>query len=133
MTIPRADKNVITVLLYPQGQRQRNTDLARFVNTNEPIACGNGPTAEKVSRSSIATLTPGVWINDKITHYADRVLIAPNQSMKKKVHVYPTFFMSRLHNEGAGGRGYNFEAIRNNDSRIKGGSDPWTSYTSQSM
>ena len=51
-----------------------------------------------------------------------RVLIAPNQSMSQtKVHVYPTFFMSRLHNEGAGGRGYNFEAVRNDDSRIEGG------------
>ena len=28
--------------------------------------------------------------------------------------------MSRLHNEGAGGRGYNFEAVRNDDSRTEG-------------
>ena len=33
-----------------------------------------------------------------------------------KVHVYSIFFMSRLHNEGAGGRGYTFEAVRNDDS-----------------
>ena len=29
--------------------------------------------------------------------------------------------MSRLHNKGAGGRGYNFKAVRNNDGRIEGG------------
>ena len=29
--------------------------------------------------------------------------------------------MSRLHDKGAGGRGYNFEAVRNNASRIEGG------------
>ena len=54
--------------------------------------------------------------------FVGRVLIAPRQNMSQsKVHVYSTFFMSRLHGEGAGGRGYNFEAVRNNDSRIKGG------------
>ena len=29
--------------------------------------------------------------------------------------------MSRLYDKGPGGRGYNFEAVRNNDSRIEGG------------
>ena len=75
MTIPRADSNVIILLLQPQGQRQRRTGVAGGVNTNEPLSCGNEPTAEKVSRSSIATLTPGVWIDDEIINYVDRVLI----------------------------------------------------------
>ena len=38
-----------------------------------------------------------------------------------KVHVYPTFFVSRLHRESAGERGYNFEAVKNDDSRVDGG------------
>ena len=45
--IPRADKNRMTVLLQPQGQRQRRTDITGVVNTNDPIACRNKPTAEK--------------------------------------------------------------------------------------
>ena len=122
VTIPRADKNVITSLLQLQGQRQSITDITGVVNENESIAYRNKPTAEEVSRSSIATLTPGVWINNEVIHYMGRILVALDQSMSQiKVHVYPTFFMSRLHNEGAGGRGYNFEAVRNNDSRIEGG------------
>ena len=68
VTIPRADTNVITILLQPQGQRQRRTDKTEDKNANEPIACRNKPTAEKVSRSSIATLRPGVWTNDEIIH-----------------------------------------------------------------
>jgi len=51
-----------------------------------------------------------------------RVLIVPRQNMSQfKVHVYSSFFMSRLHDKGTGGRGYNFEAVRNNDIRIEGG------------
>ena len=89
---------------------------------NETISCINEPTAEKVSRGSVATLAPGVWINEEIINYVGRVLIAPDQSMSQtKVHVYPTFFMSRLHNKGTGGRGYNFETVRNHARRIKGG------------
>ena len=39
----------------------------------------------------------------KIIYYVGRVLVAPDQSMSQtKVHIYQTFFMSRLHNEGAG-------------------------------
>ena len=38
-----------------------------------------------------------------------------------KVHVYPTFFMNRLHNESAEARGYNFEAVITGDGRIDGG------------
>ena len=52
VTIPRADKNVITLLLQPQGTGDEEV--------NEPISCRNKPPAEKVSRNSIATLTPGV-------------------------------------------------------------------------
>ena len=37
-----------------------------------------------------------------------------------EVHTQP-FFMSRLHNEKAGARGYNFEPVQNNVSRIYGG------------
>ena len=60
VTIPRADKNVITLLLQPQGQRKRRTDKTENKNTNEPIARRNKPTAEKVSRSSISHInTPG--------------------------------------------------------------------------
>ena len=60
--------------------------------------------------------------NDEIINYLGSVLIVPEQSMsQKKLHVYPGFFMSRLHNKGARGRGYNFEAVRNNDSRIEEG------------
>ena len=66
VTIPRADKNVITLLFQQQEQRQRRTGVARVINTNETISCGNEPTAEKVSRSSIATLAPRVWINDEV-------------------------------------------------------------------
>ena len=47
-------------------------------NTTEPIACRNEPTTENVSRSTIATLTPGVWINDEIINFVDRVPIASN-------------------------------------------------------
>ena len=51
-----------------------------------------------------------------------RVLIAPNQyTSQSKSHIYPTFLVSRLHNKSAGERGYNFEAVKNNDSRIDGG------------
>ena len=54
--------------------------------------------------------------------HVGRVLVAPNQSTSQtKVQVYPTFFMSRFHNKGAGGRGYNFKVVRNHDSRIAGG------------
>ena len=82
----------------------------------------NEPTADKVSRGSIATLANGVWINDKIIHFVSKVLVTPRQNTSQlKVHIYSTFFMSRLLVEGAGRRGYNFEAVRNNDSRIKGG------------
>jgi len=50
-----------------------------------------------------------------------RVLIASDQSMSQtKVHVNPTFCMSRLYNKGAGGRGYTFKVVRNSDSRIEG-------------
>ena len=73
-------------------------------------------------RSQEATLAPGVRINDKIINFVGRVLIAPGQTMSQmKVHVYSIFFMTRLHNTGAGGRGYTFEAVRNDDSRIEGG------------
>ena len=69
----------------------------------------------------MVTLTAGVWINDEMINYMGRVLVAPNQHMSQtKVHVYPTFFMSRLHNKSAGERGYNFEAAKNDDSRIEG-------------
>ena len=37
------------------------------------------------------------------------------------MHIYSTFFVSRLQGEGVRVRGYNFEAVRNNDSRIEGG------------
>ena len=51
-----------------------------------------------------------------------RVVITPRQkTSQSKVHIYATFSMSRLPDKGAGRRGYNFEAVRNNDSRIKGG------------
>ena len=54
--------------------------------------------------------------------FVGRVLIAPRQNMSQsKVHVYSTFFMSRLHDEGAREREYNFEAVRNDESRIEGG------------
>ena len=69
----------------------------------------NEPTADKVSRGSIATLANGVWINDKIIHFVGRVLIAPRQNISQpKEHINSTFFMSRLLVEGAGRRGYNF-------------------------
>ena len=38
-----------------------------------------------------------------------------------KVHMYPNFFMSRLHNKGARTGGYNFEAVGNIDNKIEGG------------
>ena len=60
VTIPRADKNVITLLLRRQGQRQKRTGAVEDVNTNETISCRNEPMAEKVSGGSIATLAPGV-------------------------------------------------------------------------
>ena len=121
VTIPRADRNLITRLLQPHGQRRRITGRTGDENANEPTACRNKPTAETAARSSTATLTPGVWINNKIIKYVGRVLIVPNQQMNQaKVHVYPTFFMSRLHNESAGSRGYNFKARKNNDDRIDG-------------
>ena len=71
--IPRADKNVIILLLQQQEQRQRITGAAKDVNTNEIISFRNEPTTEKVSRGSISTLAPGVWINDKIINYVGRV------------------------------------------------------------
>ena len=40
---------------------------------------------------------------------------------QSKVHIYSTFSMSRLQGKRAGVRGYNFEAVRNDDSRIEGG------------
>ena len=50
-----------------------------------------------------------------------RILIAPRQNISKlNVHIYSTFFVNRLRDKGAGGRGYNFEAVRNNESRIEG-------------
>ena len=65
-------------------------------------------------------ITPRVWINDKIINYMGRVLTAPNQNTSQtKVHLYPTFFMSRLHSKCAGGRGYKFKTVRTNDSRIE--------------
>ena len=79
LKVPMADRNVITLLLQPQGQRQKRNDKTEDKNANEPIACRNKPTAGKVSRISIATLTHGVWINNEIINYMGRVLIAPNQ------------------------------------------------------
>ena len=92
------------------------------MSANETISSRNKPTAERVSRDSIATLANGVWINDKIINFVGRVLIAPRQNIRQtKAHIYSTFFMSRLLAEGAGRRGYNFGAVRNNDNRIEGG------------
>ena len=81
VAVLRADRNILTLLLQPQGQRQQRTDKTEDKNANEPIACRNEATAEKVPRSSISTLMPGVRINDEIIHYVGRVLIAPNQHM----------------------------------------------------
>ena len=83
VTISGADRNVITRLLQPQRQRQRRTDGTGNKNAHETIACRNKPTAEKVSRGNIDRLTPGVWTNNEIIHYAGRVFIAPNQQMSQ--------------------------------------------------
>ena len=78
VTISGADRNVITRLLQPQRQRQRRTDGTGNKNAHETIACRNKPTAEKVLRSNIVTLTPGVWIIDEMMNYVGRVPIEPN-------------------------------------------------------
>ena len=122
VTIPRADKRVITLLLQHQQQRRGSTGVPEDINENETISSRNKPTTEKVSKGSIATLANGMWINDDIINFVGRVLITPRQNTSQsKVRMYLSFFMSRLLVKGAGRRGYNFEAVRNNDSRIKGG------------
>ena len=88
VTIPRADKSVITLLLQQQRQRQRKTGAPEDVNANETISSRNEPTAEKVSRGSIATLTPRIWINNKIVNFVGRVLIAPGKICAKQKYTY---------------------------------------------
>jgi Ulp1 family protease len=81
----------------------------------------NKPTIEKVLCSSIATLISWACMNNEVINYVCRVLIAPQQKTKQpKVHIYQSFFMSRLHNKGAETEGYNFKAVRKDDSRIDG-------------
>ena len=122
VTIPRANKGVITLLLQQQRQRRESTGVPEDVNENETMSSRNKLTVAKVSRGSISTLAHGVWVNDEIMHFLSRVLIAPVQKINQsKVHIYSTFFMSRLHDKGTGGRGYNFETVKNDDSRIEGG------------
>ena len=77
VTTSRADKGVITLLLQHQQQRRGSTGVPEDVNGNETISSRNKPTADKVSRGSIVTLTHAVWINDEIIHFVARVLIAP--------------------------------------------------------
>ena len=56
------------------------------------------------------------------SNFVGRVLIAPRQNTgQTKTHIYSTFFVSRLLVEGAKRRVYNFEAVRNDDSRIERG------------
>ena len=63
-----------------------------------------------------------MWINDEVINHAGRVIIAPQQTPNRPtVHVYPSFFMTKLHNEEAEAGDYNFEAVRNNNNRIDGG------------
>ena len=122
VTIPKADKRVIALLLQQQRQRRGRTGFPKDVNANETISSRNKPTTEKISRGSIATFSNGVWINDGIINFVGRVLIAPGQNTSQpKTHIYSIFFMSRLLVEGAGRKGYNFKAVRNDDSRIEGG------------
>ena len=91
------------------------------MSANDTTSSRSKSSAERVSRDSTATLANGVWINAKIIHFVDRVLITPRQNTgQTKTHIHSTFFMSRLL-EGAGRRIYNFEAARNNNSRIEGG------------
>jgi hypothetical protein len=80
LTIPRADSSVITRLLVPHGQRQNRDRETEGDITYKPIASRNEPTAEQVSRGSIATLKPGAWINSMVITYVGRVLIAPQQT-----------------------------------------------------
>ena len=75
------------------------------MSANETISSRSEPSAERVSRDSIATLANGVWINDEIMIFVGRVLIALRQNTgQTKTHVYSTFFMSRLLIEGVGRR-----------------------------
>ena len=113
---------MITRLLIPHGRRQRGSKGIEGNSADEPVARRSKPTAKKVLCNNIATLTPGAWINDKVTHFVGRVLIAPQQTPNQpKVHIYPYFYMGRLHNEEAGAGGYNSKAVRNDDNRIDGG------------
>ena len=59
VTIPRADKRVIALLLQQQRQRRGRTGDPEDWSASETISSRNEPTAEKVSRGSIATLANG--------------------------------------------------------------------------
>ena len=45
----------------------------------------------------------------------------PTQEQNESTRLPNMFFTSRLHNESAGARGYNFEAVKNNVSKIEEG------------
>ena len=64
VTIPKADKRVIALLLQQQRQRRGRTGFPKDVNANETISSRNEPTTEKISRGNLATFSNGVWIND---------------------------------------------------------------------
>ena len=97
-------------------------EAAARAEANTPVASRFLPTREKVSRSSMATLAQGQWLNDEIVNFVGRILIAKSRSTSSsRAHVYSSHFMNRLLSGGPRREDYNFQEVRNYDNRIENG------------
>ena len=70
----------------------------------------------------MTTLAQGQWLNDEVLNFVGRILIAPRQGRtRSRVHVYSSYFVSKLLSGGIQRRDYNFQEVRDFDNRIEGG------------
>jgi len=109
VTIPQTDSSTMMAMLKPIRRRRRGMSAAAaaaaaLAEACMPVASRSEPSIEKVTRESMATLSPGQWLNDEVINFVGQVLIAPRRSnTNSRAHVYSSYFMSRLMSGGQDG------------------------------
>lgn len=80
-----------------------------------------------VRRRSLATLRPRKWLNDEIISYYYRMLAVRDEeacsgnSFRRRCHLFNSFFITTLLNEGSCEEVYDYEQVRNWGDKVPGG------------